>query len=709
MAVDLHRVCAQGFEKAAESHGLMAWQHDGGAVNDRNRHVATGRFRAPRLRDQSRGLPQVYGGRARRTIRDIYEVDHAHGGHGGRFRWFVSTCLAATVGAVAIGVVLYGSIDRKNAEDSLLDQLTNVQTPAPAPVRLTAINDGLNWATPKSDRLLMASSALTARYTIHEQVQVRRNNRPFIQIRPYMRISLRLVPASSTNRDVIPAFNPFRLYAAKKKSASGNSNSSGRARGGDVKIRVVELLGGILPENDGQELQIDEVTALVREANESASVPDDSRELDRVGVLPRDLTPSYLADANSLARSLITDANTTVIRRSTDTGDGDDTGLDSSEVRVVRLGAPRELSEILTKMGAPSWQARAMSEAATTVLAQPALARGYEVRVRLIPSLANSKSLEPDAFAVFGPLNRHIVTVKRSASGEFVADANFDPRVVISRATFDNASARDATLYASIYDAGLMQGLTPAQIMKILRIHAYETDFRQRIQDGDQLELFYELKKQADGGTRIGELLYSSITSAGQKKKFWRFRSRDGAVDYYDENGENSKKFLMRKPVRGASVRLTSGFGYRRHPLLNERRMHTGIDWAAQPGTPILAAGRGIIEEARRRGTYGNYVRIKHANSYQTAYAHMRRFGPGIRPGVRVRQGQVIGFVGSTGLSSGPHLHYEMLVNKRFVDPLKINVPRARRLKGRELAAYQRERTRLSDLMRRSPVRTASR
>ena len=164
----------------------------------------------------------------------------------------------------------------------------------------------------------------------------------------------------------------------------------------------------------------------------------------------------------------------------------------------------------------------------------------------------------------------------------------------------------------------------------------------------------------------------------------------------------------MRKPVRGDDVRLTSGFGVRYHPLLNVRKMHTGVDWACSPGTPILASGTGVIEEAGHKGYNGNYVRIRHANGYHTAYSHMSRIGSGITPGVKVRQGQVIGFVGSTGLSSGPHLHFEVLVNSRFVDPMSIQVPRERKLDGKELADFQRERARIDELMRRAPVMTAN-
>ncbi|MGI9569316.1 MAG: M23 family metallopeptidase, partial [Desulfobulbia bacterium] len=186
--------------------------------------------------------------------------------------------------------------------------------------------------------------------------------------------------------------------------------------------------------------------------------------------------------------------------------------------------------------------------------------------------------------------------------------------------------------------------------------------------------------------------------------QFFRFRTPDGIVDYYDENGSSSKKFLMRKPARGA--RLTSGFGYRVHPIKRIRKMHFGVDWAAKRGTPVLAAGNGVIETAERKRGYGNFVSIRHANGYKTAYGHMYRIAKGIRPGVKVRQGQIIGAVGSTGYSTGNHLHYEVMVNNRHVNPMKIEVPRGRKLKGRLLADFQKERKRINQLMRRAPVKT---
>ena len=193
-------------------------------------------------------------------------------------------------------------------------------------------------------------------------------------------------------------------------------------------------------------------------------------------------------------------------------------------------------------------------------------------------------------------------------------------------------------------------------------------------------------------------MLFASLTVGGETKKYYRFQTPDDAVvDYYDETGKSAKKFLVRKPVNNAIMR--SGFGSRRHPILGYVKMHTGVDWATPYGTPIFASGNGVVEIAGREGGYGKYVKLKHNNGYETAYGHMSAFAKGLEPGKRVRQGQVIGFVGSTGQSTGAHVHYEILVNGRFVDPMRIKLPRGRSLEGPLLASFEKERDRLDAQM----------
>lgn len=227
-------------------------------------------------------------------------------------------------------------------------------------------------------------------------------------------------------------------------------------------------------------------------------------------------------------------------------------------------------------------------------------------------------------------------------------------------------------------------------------------DFKQKVKPGDGFDVFFDMPETADNRDEMGEVLFTSMTIDGQTRSFYRFRSPDGLVDYYDPQGNSAKKFLMRNPVKGG--RYTSGFGARRHPLLRVTRMHTGVDWAAPSGTPILAGADGTVESVGREGGYGNHIRIRHANGFATAYGHLSRYAAGLEPGIQVKQGQVIGYVGSTGLSSGPHCHYEILVNNKYVNPMTIQVPRGLQLTGRQLAEFQKERGRIDELRQMDPV-----
>jgi murein DD-endopeptidase MepM/ murein hydrolase activator NlpD len=186
---------------------------------------------------------------------------------------------------------------------------------------------------------------------------------------------------------------------------------------------------------------------------------------------------------------------------------------------------------------------------------------------------------------------------------------------------------------------------------------------------------------------RHGDLLYAGLDLSGAEIQLYRYENGQGASDFFNAKGESAKKALLKTPVDGA--RITSGFGLRHHPILGFSKMHKGIDFGVPPGTPIQAAGDGSIEMAGPYGAYGNYVRLRHGNGFATAYAHMSRIAQGVHPGRRVTQGQIIGFVGSTGRSTGPHLHYEVLQGNAQVNPMSIKVPTGIKLAGRDLDRYQ--------------------
>src|SRR5262249_50158345 len=252
-------------------------------------------------------------------------------------------------------------------------------------------------------------------------------------------------------------------------------------------------------------------------------------------------------------------------------------------------------------------------------------------------------------------------------------------------------------LYQSIYETALRNQIPRPVIDDLVRIYSYDVDFQRKAQPGDSFEVLYSGEEE-EGPTN--DVLFAALTVGGETKKFYRYQSPDdGVVDYYDETGKSAKKFLVRKPVGPGIMR--SGFGFRRHPILGYSKMHTGVDWAAPYGTPIFVSGNGTVDKVGWEGGYGKYIRVKHSNGYETAYGHMSAFARGIEPGKRVRQGQVIGFVGSTGLSTGAHVHYEIVVNGRFVDPMRIRLPPWRLLEGPVLAGFERERERIEGIMNR--------
>jgi murein DD-endopeptidase MepM/ murein hydrolase activator NlpD len=674
------------------------------AVLDHRRHAPITRYRPSRLAERRQGLAHVYRGGGRKARADVYDADHADSRRGGRFRWLLSTFLAAGIGAIAIGVAIFGSLDLGETQDGLEPLLKRIRERRAPSFPTGVAGDGLKWATPRSDRLQVATGAQSTKHIIHEQIQVKRDNRPFIQIRPYIKIAARLEVVPRSHADVIPPFNPLRLYAAQGQAAQAQGEVAGAETRPDVAIRVVELLGGILPSEDGQELETQEVSELLTRGQDQDEAASAIGAADGASP-PGGRYPGWVAGR---ARADAAQENTTVLAKSA--GDSDLVGsdLDRHELRVLRVGRADTLQKVLLRVGAEAWQAKAMAEAARTIFPEASLLPGMEVHVSLVASLARPDRMEPARFSIYGDGHDHKVSVNRNGAGEFVASQSpFDSRLM-QAAVDDGDQTQTASLYAGLYNAALAHGLSPETILQILRIHAYETDFRRRVRASDGVEFFFDVKEEAGIDSVPGELLFTSIISGGEAQRFWRFRTPDGVIDYYDEFGQNSRKFLMRRPVRGESVHLVSGFGMRKHPLLNFVRMHTGVDWAGPIGTPIMAGGSGTIEEAKYKGDYGNYVRIRHANGYSTTYGHMSRFAPDVADGAKVRQGQVIGYIGNTGLSGGPHLHYEILVNDRFVDPMSIQVPRERKLTGKGLTDFQKERARIDELMRRTPVVTAS-
>ena len=247
---------------------------------------------------------------------------------------------------------------------------------------------------------------------------------------------------------------------------------------------------------------------------------------------------------------------------------------------------------------------------------------------------------------------------------------------------------KEGIIQNSLYNTAINLGIKPNIIIEFARLYGFQVDFQRDIWKGDSFQIIYEQYENDDGSLiESGDIIYSNLNTQGNDLNLYKFEFGKKEIDYFDESGKSMKKTLMKTPINGA--RLSSSFGKRKHPILGYTKMHLGTDFAAPTGTPIMASGDGVVTRAQWCGGGGNCVKIKHNSVYQTVYAHMSKFGRGIKRGVRVKQGQIIGYVGSTGLSTGPHLHYEVIENGKKINSQKLKLPSGKALKGKERTKFE--------------------
>jgi murein DD-endopeptidase MepM/ murein hydrolase activator NlpD len=240
----------------------------------------------------------------------------------------------------------------------------------------------------------------------------------------------------------------------------------------------------------------------------------------------------------------------------------------------------------------------------------------------------------------------------------------------------------------------------------MIRLFSYDVDFQRDLQPGDKFEVFYRVFYDGDGrAVKSGDVLFARLNTKGRTFGLYRYTTADGDTEYFDEQGRSNKKALMRTPIDGP--RISSGFGLRRHPILGYSRMHKGLDFAAPTGTPIMAAGDGVVEFAGGARGFGRLIKLKHFGRYETYYGHMSRIAKGIHRGAHVKQGQVIAYVGSAGMATGPHLHYEVHVDGKAINPASNKVPINKTLQGKALAAFKRARDKIDRQFAEAPSATA--
>ena len=299
----------------------------------------------------------------------------------------------------------------------------------------------------------------------------------------------------------------------------------------------------------------------------------------------------------------------------------------------------------------------------------------------------------------FSPSVEHDITVSRESDGTFTAND-------VVKKLEAHVHRAGATIDSSLYLSAMRAGIPADVVVEMIHMFSYEVDFQRDIRPGDSFEVFYNYYYTPEGQpAREGNISYATMHLGGRTVTLYRYQpDPNEPADYFNAKGQSAKSMLMKTPVDGA--RISSGFGMRFHPVLGYSRMHKGIDFAVPVGTPVMAAGAGVVQIAGRLGGYGNYLRINHQNGYGTAYGHLSRLAPGIHPGSHVHQGQIVAYSGNTGMSTGPHLHYEILVAGNQVNPLRVKVATGRMLAGRDLRAFLGERIHIDAQLASMPLET---
>jgi len=364
---------------------------------------------------------------------------------------------------------------------------------------------------------------------------------------------------------------------------------------------------------------------------------------------------------------------------------------------IVRKG--HSFSDTLAEAGIDRSEAQKINESIRRVINLKSLGAGQEILVAFgEDGSRRGSNFRLASLKISAP--EHDIEVMRDDGGNF-----------ITRSTQKKLTQRPVKasfkIIGSLYQSGISAGISPNIMLEIIRAYSYDVDFQRDIKSGDDLTVLYGASFNPQGRkVHDGNVIYAALNTGGKELKIYRHIDKSGDVGYFTVDGQSVKKSLLRTPVNGAHI--TSRFGFRMHPLLGFSRMHQGIDFGAPAGTPIFASGSGVIEEMGPKGGYGKYMKVRHNSDYASAYAHISRFASGMRPGRKVKQGEIIAYVGSTGLATGPHLHYEIIFKGEKVNPLSVKSTPGVKLAGAELKTFRKETQALDSMLAALPQQGAA-
>ena len=664
------------------------------------------------------------------------------------WRWLTGTVLTGITSIFLMGAALLVALSNPNQFASLPDSFASVLA-----------DTGSIIFGEKGDRLnpTDVQVATTSRQIVQVSTATRQGQRDFFKLQPFVKIHAVLGSASPDLAAKVPTYDPLKIFAdasapdtpdaadtpdtsdapgdgtaavatAAPPTDSGDGDAGGvaadavyeAAAAGDVSIKASDFPVASADLEPSAAFDDAEVEQIVRAF---AHLGDDDSSGDTVALDDNgDATAVNGGAANGVK---IVQENVSSIAKSSDAA------LDDGyQEKIIAVDKPENLRALFQDNAIRGDDADEIIAALSQLVDVSRLRPGQKIRIAFAtdPSAAaldtaNSdddtadtgdggdqpksvqSALRPIRVSIYDN-GAHQATVARADNNAFVRadEPSATPELYAEAPAAPAESAGGPPkLYDAIYETALAQQVPPDMIDDLVRAFAYDVDYTTRVGPGDSMEIFHSLPDPTDKDAGGGQVLYASLTIGGVEKRLYRFTTPDdGVTDYYDEDGRSAKKFLVRKPLT-VNARISSPFGWRVHPILGYRRLHPGVDYAAPRGTPILAAGNGVVERAGPSNGYGNFTLIKHTNGYETAYGHQTAFAKGVVPGAVVHQGQIIGYVGSTGLSTGPHLHFEIRVNGQPVDPLRVRLPRGRVLDGVNLDAFEKERAHIDTLFGNAP------
>jgi murein DD-endopeptidase MepM/ murein hydrolase activator NlpD len=603
------------------------------------------------------------------------------------FAWLTGTVMTGLTSVLLMGAALYVSFEGQDTFSTAYEALQLITKP-----EVSAVDSQV-----KGDRVRPVAKTRSELEIVEASIRETVDGRALIRKQPFVRVRATLATAATALSNDIPDYDPVAMIdASQPVVADGDDVANPEIYGaeveGEVQIKTAALPATFVP------------APAISDKSASDFVRSTVENLFAEGGGEGEVALAYAApDTGIRDLGVVTDGGLSGVAENVSilpkTKLAEDAGLGRSE-RVVTIRDTGSLKEPLLKNGFDNQTYDMIAATLKNVLQSTNVPGGARLRILMGPA-RNSQTLIPHRLSIYFPDTKtgeikHAATAALTDRGNYVLGLE-PPKIEFPEEDTEEINVNNLpSVYRSIWETARKHDIDDAVTSRIVAMFAYDIDLTKRISAGDSIEIL-ETEKDASGHQ---DLLYVALKLGTTTRELFRFRTDDGTVDFYDPDGETGKRFLTRRPLQGGG-RLASRFGNRVHPIFKSRRMHTGVDLASKTGTPIYASGDGVVEKAQWVSGYGKYVEIKHVNGFETGYGHQSRIADGIKPGVRVRQGQIIGYVGSTGNSTGPHLHFEIKVNGRFVDPLSVKLPRDKSLSAQYEGNFEQTIAQIRDLMKR--------